>query len=444
LIFSQHIRRLHGALVTWSGGSRQAATGMKNFPHQAATLERLSSGLAVFAGLAAAEARIQDDGVVGEALARAGVYNFRNSAGRDIESLLTAERQKPASDQGTRTCARDLRRTYELLRFLQRDAVSGLKLTATGKRLVALIEQGGASSTSAPVLGLWRQSLDNLELRDEDGVSHPYRILLRLIRERPRLPGSHLGLCLEAKDDSEQEFDRILDAARETDADAMWQRLGVSKSMADNSRKILPALARQLNDIAETDDAYTVTRVGATLVADPPSIDPARARMRRREYDPSTRRYEGDPADESAPTRSELRAFDPDLLLARCSDHEACLRRFADAVGSTNKRFEGLYDLVVTAENRGLLVEVKTIRSDEARQVRAAIGQLLYYQHVEAEPSFPGVVFRLLLVTDGVVAADLVALLERHQIGLIVLPATGSAQVSPMGREALNSLGINI
>lgn len=51
---------------------------MKNFPHQINQLPRLTNALGVFARLIEKKHDVDDDGVVGDSLARAGVYTFRN------------------------------------------------------------------------------------------------------------------------------------------------------------------------------------------------------------------------------------------------------------------------------------------------------------------------------------------------------------------------------
>jgi hypothetical protein len=94
---------------------------MKNFPHQISFLPRLNRALGVFGDLINRRANIDSDAVVGDALARAGAYTFRYGHGRSIRALLAQEHGKPAGSQGTRACARDLRRFFRLLGFIRRD-----------------------------------------------------------------------------------------------------------------------------------------------------------------------------------------------------------------------------------------------------------------------------------------------------------------------------------
>jgi hypothetical protein len=88
---------------------------MKNFPHQINQISRLTKALSVFNDLIQGGANIQDDGVVGDAFAKAGVYTFREQQNRTVEDLLAEEHRKDIGSQGTRTCARELRRFFSLL-----------------------------------------------------------------------------------------------------------------------------------------------------------------------------------------------------------------------------------------------------------------------------------------------------------------------------------------
>lgn len=413
---------------------------MKNFPHQINQLPKLVRGLATFAELEAARSDLRDDGAVGKALARARVYTFRAPGTRTIHQLLAAERRKPRASQGTRTAARDLRRLFELLGFLEQEARGALRVSTLGRRLLAL----STDQITSAARSTWSVALDGLRLADDDGTSHPYRILLRLARENPGLRSPFLGLCLEAKDDSEEEFERVLRHSRQTDADAMWRGLGVSEHMARNAIKILPALARQVGDLLEDDrGGHTVTPEGAAAVEDPQVINPARSRLRRRAYrEPPPDRGAG-PAPERG-HRLEQRTYDPDALVERTLDHEACLRRIASRVVPPWTLHVGLYDLLAASGRKAVLVEVKTFRGDEARQVRIGLGQLLYYQHFDVEPdaAFRDCELDLLLAGDGGISQDLIGLLERHAVGFANFAADGRIEASGRGVRVLRALGI--
>ena len=58
---------------------------MKNLPHQINQLPRLANALGVIALLIEKNRDVDDDGIVGDSLARAGVYTFRNPGSKTIE-----------------------------------------------------------------------------------------------------------------------------------------------------------------------------------------------------------------------------------------------------------------------------------------------------------------------------------------------------------------------
>lgn len=405
---------------------------MKNVPHQINQIPRLTQGLAVFDTLIKQGRNINDDGIVGDALARAGVYAFRSQRGT-IGQQLAREHQKPRGSQGTRTCARDLRRFFRLLGFLQDQS-----LTADAQRLVELQDQPLGLEARA----IWSSSLDKMILMEPAGTSHPYRILLRLVKEHPGIGVSYLGLCLEAKDDSEAEFQRVTRLAGEPDSNRMWRKLRVSQHMARNSIKILPAIAHQLGDILGAEDGYHLGQTSFSVSEDEPvEASPSRARSRQRRYDPSHPR-ERIPAEGMEGPRRSVRVYDPDLVGGRFTAHEACLRRFSELIPRHHEQYEDDYDLLVVAQRKALLVEVKTIREDEAKQLRLALGQILYYEHFFVKPMYPDHDIQFIVITDLRPHDDLVHLLEKYQIGVVWLPPVNQAGRSELAARWLNEFDI--
>ena len=216
---------------------------MYNFPHQINDLEKLKRALEVFDTLSTENADVDDDGVVGEAMARAGVYTFRDKT-LTVDEALQQEFQKPAGQQGTRTFARDLRRFFVLSGLLARNPTTGLRVTALGQSIL------NATIGTPEATALWRAAMENVTLADADSgaVSRPYPTLLRLVRQFPGIESARLALALEARDESEAEFQRIAGLAQR-DWDEVRDELGVSESHARNAVKILPAIARQLGDL---------------------------------------------------------------------------------------------------------------------------------------------------------------------------------------------------
>lgn len=412
---------------------------MKNFPHQINQLSRLNAALRIFVTLADAAAEVGDDGVVGDALARSRVYTFRNPGDRAIQQLLADEHSKPIGSQGTRAAARDLRRFFALLGFVDRHETGEWRVSAPARELLEL-----DPDTDGPRLReLWREALLDLELDDQAGnVSHPYRILLRLVAEVPGLPKPYSGLCLEAADDSAGEFSRIIQIARSPDPMGTMTALA-GEHMSRNSVKILPSMAIQLGDLFDSNGRLNVTNWVSDAM-----LDPRRARSRdavirnlvRRPFTPRSRLSAGPRRAIGSPV--VVRRYDVDLLGARYNDHEDCLDRFTRLFPEGVQRFEAIYDLIAVKPGAVMLVEAKTIRSDERAQVRIAVGQIYYYEHFEVAPLYPGSEIKRLLLTDRPLGAELCQFLTACQIGVVWLPPNGRLGGSNLGLDHLEQFGI--
>ncbi len=93
----------------------------------------------------------------------------------------------------------------------------------------------------------------HLRLPGSDGnLSHPYRIMIRLVADRPGIETSKLLLALEAIDDTPSEYVRIL-ALADLDTPEIIARLGIGEANARNAVKILPGIAEQVGDISRHD-----------------------------------------------------------------------------------------------------------------------------------------------------------------------------------------------
>jgi hypothetical protein len=409
---------------------------VKNFPHQVNKLERFAGGLGVFQELIEAESDVTDDGIVGDALARAGVYTFRDEYDpANIEELLEEEHAKPASNQGTRTMARELRRTFSLLGLL-RVGSDGLELSGEARALITFEHEPLSQEARA----IWRAAFRDLELVDESGTSHPYEVMLRLAGERPGVSTALLGLALEATNDSEEEFARLLDLVDLDIDEPAWDRLGISVHQRRNSVKILPAVARQLGDIEVVDNC------GYLRLQDPtaPRAEHGRrqrrsVRSRRRHYDRARNRGQ-----RPSVTESTVRTYDPDLLAARYAAHEETLSAFDALIPDGYARWEGDYDLLVVKEADLLLVEVKTIRLDAHTQVRAALAQLLYYEHFDIRPEWSDATIHRLLVLDSPIDDELVNFLGGHDIGVLWQLLAGTWEATPRARAQLSNFGVTV
>jgi hypothetical protein len=406
---------------------------VKNLPHQVNRIDRFTLGLGVFARLASDGADLRDDGVVGDALARAGAYTFRGPQAGSVEDRLVAEHAKSPSDQGTRTMARELRRTFEGLDLLEIEAGS-LAPTVDAARLLDL----HADPASSEAHSIWRRAFHDLVITDASGTSHPYEIMLRLAGERPGIPKGLLGLALEAEDDSEAEFQRLLNLVDHNDASPAWDSLDISRAQRANSVKILPAVAEQLGEL--------VTVGGFAFIALPDPFEPRQEKRRRSAgaLRSRRRRYERNRSRGKRPTTGTetTRSYDPDLSAARYQAHEECLSAFDAILEASLDRWEGDYDLVADDGSALLLVEVKTIRNDADNQVRLGLGQLLYYEHFDVRPDWPTTDVNRLLVVDGEIDTELEDFLDNHKVGLVVRATDGTWSGTPRARQHLAQFGI--
>src|SRR5579864_2974939 len=222
---------------------------MHNFPHQVSNLKKLHAALEVFSQLARKGADLDDDGVVGVAMARAGVYTFREKRA-SLRDLLSGEAEKPKRMQGTRTFARELRRFFLQMGFLRRNLDDTLESTEVGRHVQTL------AAESEEAHQIWRTALRSVALTYDGNTFHPYLILMRLVRERPGIEAARLALALESNNDSEEEFQRILALADRPDWHAVLVELGVSEHKARDAMKILPALGRQIRDLRNDGARY--------------------------------------------------------------------------------------------------------------------------------------------------------------------------------------------
>ncbi len=398
---------------------------MKNFPHQYSELSRFRGTLEILSDLRAGAQNVLDNGVLGYELARAGVYKFRGDV-PDLEARIAVERQKPEGRQGARTAAREGRRTLRLLGFI--DATGAL--TASGTQL---LEE--APGSAGEVL-IWRQAVMALSLPDEQGnVSHPMRILLRLLADRGPLARIELALALEARDDGDVEYARVLSLIPIRVA-IEREVLPVSKSVVDNAVKILPALALHLGLAADRgDDLLAITEIGdAVLRQDfqfgdimiatsegPPHARRRRVGARKREIVAGQRRplelaeYETLTRDEQIET---LR-----LRMERTTRHDDVVNKVAAAFREGFHVYEdrASYDALLVPQalpNDHFLLEIKTLDLDEVAQTNRAVGQLSWYLWGYVTPEYENVTVRLGVVFDRRPSEEICRYLQSLSIGV--------------------------
>jgi hypothetical protein len=415
---------------------------MKNFPHQINQLEKLFPSLRIFADLEAQGQSLADDGIVGEALARAGVYAFREKD-MALEDRLAMERAKSTSSQGMRTYARDLRRFFSLMDFLQRTDDGEFEVTAKAEALLA-------TDNAAERNRQFREALMDLALQEDEFVSHPYRLLLRLVETRPGLPVEFLGLALEAEDDSEQEFERLLELIDDHEWIDVCQIIEVSVHQGRNSIKILPALARQLGDIYEEDGKYY--RAGTTVTATAAPAQPTpRARPRPRHVTAGeiasqgvTERERDDPREVIPQDPEAIRAA-IEIRQIRTGRHNGIVRELAELLEQAGcVLLEFPFDCLGIGDTLSVLAEVKTLdgsTEDEILQVQDCLAQLLYYERFDIPVAVNRTTLKKVAVFESRISTEHQAFLEEHDC-VVLWKENNVLAGTARGLALLSSLGL--
>ena len=394
---------------------------MKNFPHQFNDLSKLTKALIVFSQLIADGKDVSDDAIVGTALARAGIYQFRDKT-LSIENALIKERQKPPSNQGTRTAARELRRFFRLLGF----STDSLDISKFGNTLL----EAEDSETGNLI---WRMAMLDLALPDNVGrVSHPYRILLKMVEERPGIQKSFLALAFEPVDDSDEELKRML---KYVDADNLSQTIrdiDATDSLMKNAIKILPPIAIQLGDIRED---------GQLCYRELPELLPVTRELNRRPKQKITSFRPSRVVDSSQiapiPTPNEnAKQIDPEQQMASMMEGAEALRERTDRHQIIVKKFAALCEnagftlredpfdcLAISPTNpSSILAEIKTLSgdpSDERHQLQRALAQLIYYSAFNLPSSIEMSKVIKVAIFESKIADAHIALLSELSIGVL-------------------------
>lgn len=348
---------------------------MKNFPHQFNDLEKLFNALAVARQLIIKQMPLTDENF-GEQLTREGIYTYRDKS-LSIDEFLAKEQEKPASNRGYLTVSRDIRRFFELLGFIIVFHDKTAKLSPAANQLLLTKSESERKE-------VWKNALLQLGLEGTDGeVSHPYRILLKLVNTFQGIETPKLMLALEAENDSEEEFERISNLAQLSIAQIIADT-GTSESMAANAVKILPGIAEQLGDIERVNSrAYPVGQLVITedeITTEGQTTRKAKATYRETDL-------EGIAKD---PNLNAVTSVSIDLAEAirirqrRLAEHQEIVRLLAELNARYGfKLYEGKFDCLAIKDDIALLYEVKTVlptASDEEKQTVKGVGQLKYYK----------------------------------------------------------------
>jgi hypothetical protein len=430
---------------------------VKNFPHQYNDLRKLRATLETVRNLNEQGLDSNDDVVLGYELARRMVYGFEGldksgdeaTVAQRIAERLEIEKNKPRASQGTQTAAREMRRTLRYLGWLEAD---GTALIPAGEALLATAQGSDEERI------LMQQAIGGIAVEDDAGnVSHPVQILLRLVDEVSLDSRKGMEVALEAVDDSVPEFQRVAAIAAMSEGDRInaLSVTGWTKPQRANAVKILPALVLQ-SDLMIRDGSgrFILTdagrrAIGRAVIATrtPPRVGRQPSRRRATSVatrDPEkvgrSRRLLG--ADRRTLTPEE-QAIAAELLYERTERHQTLVRAVATRCGRGEfHEDEFSYDLLIDldADAPLVLIEVKTVVADAAIRIRAAIGQLLYYEYFSVKPMFPGREMQKLVVVDEIVANELADFLQANSVGLIVYADGEFIAANHLGEVVANDL----
>ena len=353
---------------------------MKNFPHQFNDLTKIFNALLAIKQLIDEETALKDENF-GELLTRNLIYTYRDKT-LSVDEFLALEEEKPKANRGYLTVARDIRRLFELLGFL---TVFEDKSGILSSQAIQLL----ASPNEVIKRELWKNSFLQLGLEGTDGeISHPYRILLKLVQDKSGIETKKLMLALEAENDSIEEYERII-ALSELPLAEILESTGTTESMAKNAVKILPGIAEQLGDIARRgNNAFPIGRI--VITEDEIST----------EIPPDAINPEGVPYSQYRPVTSGTIAVDPifntistvsidytesiRIRQQRLAEHQEIVRQLGlFCEERAFELYEGKFDCLSTMEETALVFEIKTIlstMSDQEKQTIKGVGQLKYYK----------------------------------------------------------------
>lgn len=334
---------------------------LQNFPHQYSDINTIIDILGIiYYNMIPYNKDFYDDFIFGKELYDCGIYRFRETFGLNPNERFLVECQKPNQNQGFRTAAREMRRFFNLLGFISENKITnlGFYFLSCGKLLSDL-----------SVCNMWNNTLLNIQLINNlSGDSfHPYYIMLKLYSYLKNIQDPRLSLAFEAENDSDIEFDRLLNILHQNN----WKELiGANDTQISNSIKILPSMIRQL----EANPYFFATNVLIQNIC-PLSL---------RKTTPATiARFTINNKDDVTVTKNyPLDSIK--LREQRTEQHQNIVREIASILYENNYSiYENPVDCMAIKHNYPtLLIEVKTLSedySDQQLQVRLALSQLLYY-----------------------------------------------------------------
>ncbi|OBF96335.1 hypothetical protein A5773_12980 [Mycobacterium sp. 852014-52450_SCH5900713] len=422
---------------------------MKNYPNQASNFARVRGTLEVIRQVNEAGQNPLDDGVLGLEAARRGVYEFRGLpfaqiSQEQLEQRLQEETAKPASNQGTRTFARELRRTLRNMGWIDGDC----ELTDAGEALLA------TAPASLEERALLAEGLLRIAVTDQnDHTSHPVYVLLELLSVGPSQYRRGLELALEARDDSQAEIDRVK-ALYKLSPDDRQQALGISEHQRNNAVKIFPTLAKTAGLVVEDGHGvFSLSPDGWSVLGMPigqvPEAILTRAKVTYTEGKQVTTATVATKVPDKPPKflSEDEQKKAADRLQERTVNHQKLVRDFSHLIGDdVGSLYEDpfSYDLLwVPSEAEGspcFLFEMKTIHNDADFQARLALGQLAYYAYFRVSVKWPTHTVVRCAVFDADIGPHLATFLEKEQVGAIALTASGAIPLNELGQSLLVKL----
>lgn len=424
---------------------------MKNYPNQASDFERLRATLQTVAELLVEGRDTTDDGVLGYGAAERLVYRFRyfdydNGTEADLAERILLERQKDPGDQGARTFARELRRTFRDMDWMTESG----QLTPSGRALLR------TDPYSVEEQALLVEGLLNIQVGDRRGLNrhHPVRTMLRLLAISPTTDRRGLELALEPNNDSEAEFARVA-AFYGLPEQEIIAGLGITKVQRDNAVKIFPSLAIAAGLVIKEGSLYSLSQDGLAAIEQTPNQAAVALNFRRGRRstvgkvvnaETVASRIRRDPPRYLTETEQAEAAA---KLLERTRGHQELVKRIALLANSEHGLLmedEFSYDLFWLPYNErqpAVLFEMKTITTvtDAHARVRGALGQLAYYRYFKITPSFQDRPIELVAVFDAMIPDDLIGFMDFERVGGIVsTPAGEIAGINPRGDLALARL----
>lgn len=403
---------------------------MKGFPNQVGDLGKLAQGMSCVMALVDQNANPKDDGLLGEALVRAGVIGTGHTP-VPVENYLRAQRTKTLDRQSFRTSARGLRELYRLLGLIE-ETDGSVRVTREGREAAAF----AADPLGPSQIEFWRRVILNFRHYGGDPTaSHPYQVLLHLIARRPGITRAQCALALEARDDSPEELLRIVNLSALSE-DRIRERIGVSKSNWDNAKKIIPRFAEQLGDVIKTGQTYRLADApgrgdGGSSERSEPSTGsqiaiPHRPRTSR-EVTPATIGTAGIAEPEEPPLPPTLdplaAAAASQLRLERLRRHNILVRMLATRLAAARMTlFADPFDILAVLGRVGILCEIKTLDGsveDERERVRDALSQLLYYEAFLTTQAATGVAIHKIACFERPISAEHQRWLNQSRIATV-------------------------